>query len=177
MTTAPRPRSFACTVTARWPRIDDHGLKASPPQPRLGVHTTTVTARWACFDSLRRRLDSCLASTATARRLRYHAHRYGTAAMPTRLRHDLKATTQRLHIHSHSSAATPAHPRLHGHGTTALPARSRLGVHTTTVTARWACFDYIDSLRLRPDSCLASTATARRLHYHGYGSTATPPQS
>ena len=180
---------------------------ASPPQPRLSVHShglSLAAIAWRprlggegsiANGPPRPQLDSCLASTATARRLRYHAD--GLTATPLRSQlggHGLAASGWRAWLHGHDSTATARLPRLDGtvlllrlHGSTTprlgcSPPRPR-----STATAHQ---DQLTATATPPRPRLdgrglatttrqphldgnSSTTTARRPHLDGHASPAT----
>ena len=162
---------------------------ASPPQPRLSVHShglslaaiawrprlggegSIATGRLLRPSSATAR--HCLASTATARRLRYHAD--GLTATPPRSQlggHGLAASGWRAWLHGHDSTATARLPRLDGtvlllrlHGSTT----PRLGCFASTTTV-----DGHSSPRPVDGHGHAATATARRPRLGDHDSTTTP---
>jgi hypothetical protein len=158
---------------------------ASPPQPRLSVHShglSLAAIAWRprlggegsiANGPPRPQLDSCLASTATARRLRYHAD--GLTATPPRSQlggHGLAASGWRAWLHGHDSTATARLPRLDGtvlllrlHGSTT----PRLGCFASTTTV-----DGHSSPRPVDGHGHAATATARRPRLGDHDSTTTP---
>ena len=171
-----RHDGFATMATARRPRHHGLSLAAIAWRPRLGGHGLTAKARYPrvdCYGPPRPQLDSCLASTATARRLRYHAD--GLTATPPRSQlggHGLAASGWRAWLHGHDSTATARLPRLDGtvlllrlHGSTT----PRLGCFASTTTV-----DGHSSPRPVDGHGHAATATARRPRLGDHDSTTTP---
>jgi hypothetical protein len=167
---------YGTTASLPWLRLDDHATTVLAWRPLLGGYGLAAKARWPrvdCYGPPRPQLDSCLASTATARRLRYHAD--GLTTTPPRSQlggHGLAASGWRAWLHGHDSMATARLPRLDGtvlllrlHGSTT----PRLGCFASTTTV-----DGQSSPRPVDGHGHAATATARRPRLGDHDSTTTP---